>query len=151
MLGVCYYPEQWPTSLWREDARKMKALGLTYVRIGEFAWSRFEPDPGVYDFAWFDEIVAILNEAGLKVVIGTPTATPPKWLIDRHPDILPVDPLTGRVRGFGSRRHYDFSSQTYLRECERIVLALAERYGRHPGVAGWQTDNELSCHDTTLS
>ncbi len=151
MLGVCYYPEQWPTSLWREDARKMKALGLTYVRIGEFAWSRFEPEPGVYDFAWFDEIVAILTEAGLKVVIGTPTATPPKWLIDRHPDILPVDPLTGRVRGFGSRRHYDFSSETYLHECERIVLALAERYGQHPGVAGWQTDNELSCHDTTLS
>ena len=151
MLGVCYYPEQWPTSLWREDARRMKALGLTYVRIGEFAWSRFEPAPGVYDFAWFDEIVAILTDAGLKVVIGTPTATPPKWLIDQHPDILPVDPLTGRVRGFGSRRHYDFSSQTYLRECERIVLALAQRYGEHPGVAGWQTDNELSCHDTTLS
>ncbi len=151
MLGVCYYPEQWPTSHWREDARRMKALGLTYVRIGEFAWSRFEPEPGVYDFGWFDEIIDILTEAGLKVVIGTPTATPPKWLIDRHPEILPVDPDTGRVRGFGSRRHYDFSSDLYLRECERIVLALAERYGTHRGVAGWQTDNELSCHDTTLS
>jgi len=151
LLGVCYYPEQWPKDLWRDDARRMKALGLTYVRIGEFAWSRFEPEPGVYDFAWFDEIIAILGEAGLKVVIGTPTATPPKWLIDRHPDILPVDPDTGRIRGFGSRRHYDFSSQTYLRECERIVLALAERYGDNPHIAGWQTDNELSCHDTTLS
>lgn len=151
MLGVCYYPEQWPTSLWREDARRMKALGLTYVRIGEFAWSRFEPKPGTYDFAWFDEIIDILTEAGLKVVIGTPTATPPKWLIDLHPDILPVDPDTGRTRGFGSRRHYDFSSAIYRRESDRIVLALAERYGRHPGVVGWQTDNELSCHDTTLS
>lgn len=151
MLGVCYYPEQWPKELWREDARRMKALGLTYVRIGEFAWSRFEPEPGVYDFGWFDEIIAILGEAGLKVVIGTPTATPPKWLIDRHPEILPVDPDTGRVRGFGSRRHYDFSSDIYLRECERIVLAMAERYGDNPHVAGWQTDNELSCHDTTLS
>lgn len=151
MLGVCYYPEQWPTSLWREDARRMKALGLTYVRIGEFAWSRFEPQPGTYDFAWFDQIIDILSEAGLKVVIGTPTATPPKWLIDRHPEILPVDPDTGRTRGFGSRRHYDFSSEVYRRESDRIVLALAERYGQHPGVVGWQTDNELSCHDTTLS
>ncbi|ENZ82595.1 MULTISPECIES: beta-galactosidase [Caulobacter] len=151
MLGVCYYPEQWPTSLWREDARRMKALGLTYVRIGEFAWSRFEPEPGVYDFAWFDEIIQILGEAGLKVVIGTPTATPPKWLIDRHPEILPVDPETGRVRGFGSRRHYDFSSPVYRRESDRITLALAERYGHNPYVAGWQTDNEISCHDTTLS
>lgn len=151
MLGVCYYPEQWPTSLWREDARRMKALGLTYVRIGEFAWSRFEPQPGTYSFAWFDQIIDILTEVGLKVVIGTPTATPPKWLIDRHPDILPIDPNTGRTRGFGSRRHYDFSSDVYLRESERIVLALAERYGQHPGVVGWQTDNELSCHETTLS
>lgn len=151
MLGVCYYPEQWPRALWRDDARKMKALGLDYVRIGEFAWSRFEPEPGVYDFAWFDEVLTILSEAGLKVVIGTPTATPPKWLIDRHPDILPVDPDTGRVRGFGSRRHYDFSSEVYLDECKRIVTALAERYGKHPGVAGWQTDNELCCHETTLS
>jgi beta-galactosidase len=129
----------------------MKALGLTYVRVGEFAWSRFEPDPGVYDFGWFDEVLQILTDAGLRVVIGTPTATPPKWLVDARPDVLPVDPQTGRVRGFGSRRHYDFSSETYLAECRRIVEALAVRYGEHPGLAGWQTDNELSCHHTTLS
>lgn len=85
------------------------------------------------------------------MVIGTPTATSPKWLIDAHPDVLPVDPQTGRVGGFGSRRHYDFSSQTYLSDCKRIVEALAVRYGQHPCVAGWQTDNELSCHHTTLS
>jgi beta-galactosidase len=151
MLGVCYYPEQWPREVWPDDARKMKALGLTYVRVGEFAWSRFEPEPGVYDFGWFDEVLQILCDAGLRVVIGTPTATPPKWLIDAHPDVLPVDPQTGRVRGFGSRRHYDFSSETYLSECRRIVEALAVRYGQHPGVAGWQTDNELCCHHTTLS
>ncbi len=151
MLGVCYYPEHWPRDIWAEDARRMKALGLSYVRIGEFAWSRFEPEPGIYDFGWFDAAIDTLAAAGLKVVIGTPTATPPKWLIDRHPDILPVDPATGRTRGFGSRRHYDFSSDVYLRESERIVTALAERYGTHPGVVGWQTDNELCCHDTTLS
>ena len=151
MLGVCYYPEHWPRDWWADDARRMKALGLTYVRIGEFAWSRLEPMPGAYDFAWFDAAIDTLADAGLKVVIGTPTATPPKWLIDRHPDILPVDPDTGRTRGFGSRRHYDFSSETYLRESERIVTALAERYSSHPAVVGWQTDNELCCHDTTLS
>ena len=151
MLGVCYYPEQWPQTMWADDARRMKALGLTYVRVGEFAWSRFEPDPGRYDFAWFDEVLTILHSEGLKVVIGTPTATPPKWLIDAHPEILPVSPVTGQVRGFGSRRHYDFSSDVYLEHCRRIVEALAQRYGEHPAVVGWQTDNELCCHDTTLS
>ena len=151
MFGVCYYPEHWPQSQWHEDAKMMAELGLTYVRIGEFAWSRLEPNPGDYDFGWLDAAVATLTHAGLKVVMGTPTATPPKWLIDQWPEILPVDPDTGRTRGFGSRRHYDFSSAVYLRESLRITEALAKRYGNHDGVVGWQTDNELCCHDTALS
>src|SRR5689334_9618525 len=97
MLGVCYYPEHWPRSLWAQDAQRMRALGLSYVRIGEFAWSRLEPSPGVWRFEWLDEAIAVLGAAGLRVVLGTPTATPPKWLIDRHPDILPLDPQTGRT------------------------------------------------------
>ena len=151
MFGVCYYPEHWPQSQWHEDAKMMAELGLTYVRIGEFAWSRLEPNPGDYDFGWLDAAIASLTHAGLKVVMGTPTATPPKWLIDQYPEILPVDPDTGRTRGFGSRRHYDFSSAVYLRESLRITEALAKRYGNHDGVVGWQTDNELCCHDTALS
>ena len=151
MLGVCYYPEHWPQDLWAADAARMVALGLTYVRIGEFAWSRIEPSPGLFDFGWMDRAIDTLGAAGLKVVIGTPTATPPKWLIDLHPDILPVDPATGRTRGFGSRRHYDFSSTVYRDHANRITTAIAERYGHHPAVVGWQTDNELCCHDTALS
>ncbi len=92
----------------------------------------------------------VLTKAGLKIVLGTPTATPPKWLIDEYPDILPYDEQ-GRPRGFGSRRHYTFSSETWWRESARIVEAVAERYGQHPGLVGWQTDNEYGCHDTTLS
>ena len=151
MFGVCYYPEHWPQSQWDQDATMMAELGLTYVRIGEFAWSRLEPNPGEYNFDWLDAAIASLTHAGLKVVMGTPTATPPKWLIDQYPKILPVDPDTGRTRGFGSRRHYDFSSADYLRESLRITEALAKRYGDHKGVVGWQTDNELCCHDTALS
>ena len=151
MFGVCYYPEHWPQSKWQEDAQMMAELGLTYVRIGEFAWSKLEPNPGELNFKWLDEAILTLSNAGLKVVLGTPTATPPKWLIDQHPDILPVDINSGLVRGFGSRRHYDFSSEIYLRESIRITKALAARYGAHRGVVGWQTDNELCCHDTTLS
>ena len=151
MFGVCYYPEHWPQSKWQEDAQMMAELGLTYVRIGEFAWSKLEPNPGELNFNWLDEAILTLSNAGLKVVLGTPTATPPKWLIDQHPDILPIDVNSGLVRGFGSRRHYDFSSEIYLRESIRITKALAARYGAHRGVVGWQTDNELCCHDTTLS
>lgn len=151
MLGVCYYPEHWPEAWWASDARRMHALGLRYVRIGEFAWSRIEPEPGRFDWDWLDLAIATLGEAALNVVMCTPTATPPKWLIDRYPEILPVDPETGRIRGFGSRRHTDFSSPVWHREAMRITRAVAERYGDNPHVAGWQTDNELCCHNTAIS
>jgi beta-galactosidase len=149
-LGVCYYPEHWPEAWWAEDARRMAEAGIRFVRIGEFAWSRLEPARGRFDFAWLGRAIDTLGAAGLRVVLGTPTATPPKWLVDEMPDMLPIG-ADGRVRGFGSRRHYDFSHEGYRQECARIVTALAERFGRHEAVAAWQTDNEYGCHDTTLS
>ncbi len=148
-LGVCYYPEHWPQEMWADDARRMVELGLSWVRIGEFAWSRIEPAPGRFDWAWLDAAVETLAAAGLRIVMGTPTATPPRWLVAAHPDILAWD-AEGRPRRFGSRRHYSFSSETYARESGRIVTALAQRYGEHPAVRAWQTDNEFGCHDTTL-
>ncbi|MFN0116269.1 MAG: beta-galactosidase [Paracoccaceae bacterium] len=149
-LGVCYYPEHWPEEWWAEDARRMAEAGLTWVRIGEFAWSRMEPEPGNLTLDWLDRAIATLGRAGLKVVLGTPTATPPRWMIDRHPDMLAVD-AKGRPRKFGSRRHYCFSHRGYRTECARIVGILAERCGKNPHVGAWQTDNEYACHDTVQS
>ena len=149
-LGTCYYPEHWPEEIWAEDARRMVEAGLTWVRIGEFAWSRLEAVPGEFTFDWLDRAIETLGAAGLRVVLGTPTATPPRWVVDKHPDMLALD-AEGRPRGFGSRRHYCFSHAGYHAECARIVTALAERYGRNPHVAAWQTDNEYGCHDTTVS
>ncbi|HUN92148.1 MAG TPA: beta-galactosidase [Burkholderiaceae bacterium] len=149
-LGVCYYPEHWPAEWWVEDARRMRELGIRWVRIAEFAWSLMEPEPGRYDWAWLDKAIDTLHRSGLKIVLCTPTATPPKWLVDADPTILAVDEQ-GRSRGFGSRRHYDFSSPAYRRHATRITRAIAERYGEHPGVAAWQTDNEYGCHLTVLS
>lgn len=151
MLGVCYYPEHWPEELWAQDAAEMQSLGLDYVRIGEFAWSRIEPARGEFDFEWLDRAINVLADAELKIVFGTPTATPPKWLIDEFPDILPASLDGEHARGFGSRRHYDFSSDTYLKEALRITEVLAKRYGAHDSIVGWQTDNELCCHDTAMS
>ena len=83
-LGVCYYPEHWPAEWWADDAARMADMGLSHVRIGEFAWSRIEPDPSRFDWAWLDEAVETLDRAGLKIVMGTPTATPPKWPTSRQ-------------------------------------------------------------------
>lgn len=149
-LGVCYYPEQWPQSWWAEDARQMVALGIQQVRIGEFCWSRVEPSAGVFDWAWLDHAVEVLAEAGLKIVMCTPTATPPKWLVDGDPDMLAIG-VDGRRRAFGSRRHYDFSSERYLQQATRITREFALRYGQNSAVVAWQTDNEYGCHDTVIS
>ncbi|NUJ81614.1 beta-galactosidase [Methylocystis sp. FS] len=149
-LGVCYYPEHWPQSRWSEDAAMMKEIGLSFVRIGEFAWSRLEPSDGAYRFEWLSRAIEALDRAGLKVVLGTPTATPPKWLVDKMPEMAALD-ADGRPRKFGSRRHYCFSHEGYAQECERIVEHLARAFGGHPAVAAWQTDNEYGCHDTVLS
>ena len=149
-LGVCYYPEHWPESEWARDASEMSEVGITFVRIGEFAWSRLEPKPGLYDFDWLKRAIDVLGAAGLKVILGTPTATPPKWLVETMPDMLPVG-RDGKVRGFGSRRHYSFSHEGYRGECARIVTELAKTFGSHPAITGWQTDNEYDCHNTALS
>ena len=149
-LGVCYYPEHWPQEKWAEDAARMVECGIEYVRIAEFAWSRFEPARDQFSFEWLDAAIEILANAGLKIVMCTPTATPPKWLVEEMPDMVAVDE-NGAERKWGSRRHYDFSHLEYRREAIRITEILARRYGERPGIVAWQIDNEYGCHDTTLS
>ena len=149
-LGVCYYPEHWPENMWADDAARMADIGIKQVRIGEFAWSRIEPEPGLFNWAWLDRAIETLHAHGLEIVLGTPTATPPKWLVDADPAMLAVD-QHGRARQFGSRRHYCFSSLSYRAQCARIVTAMAQRYGHHAAVTAWQTDNEYGCHDTIIS
>ncbi|HEY4001288.1 MAG TPA: beta-galactosidase, partial [Candidatus Xenobia bacterium] len=146
-LGVCYYPEQWPEDRWAADVAAMARLGLRYVRVGEFAWGRLEPQLGHFDWSMLDRVLDLLTRHGLLAVLGTPSATPPHWLVELYPDILPVG-KDGRVRQFGSRRHYCFSHKPYRKMAADMAERMAVRYGRHPTVAGWQIDNEYGCHDT---
>ena len=149
-LGTCYYPEHWPEEWWADDAKRMADMGLSRVRIAEFAWSRIEPEPGQFDWGWLDRAVETLGAAGLGIIMSTPTATPPKWLVDQMPDMIAVDE-GGHPRRFGSRRHYCFSHAGYRDESARITKAVTDRYGAHPAVIAWQTDNEYGCHDSVLS
>jgi beta-galactosidase len=142
-LGVCYYPEHWPSGRWEDYAAQMRRLGLAYARVGEFAWSRIEPEPGRFDWSWLDDAIETLAREGIRVVLCTPTAAPPAWLVRAYPEILPWD-AQGRARDHGARRHYDFASPVYRAHSRRITRAIAGRYGEHPSVAGWQTDNEFS-------
>ncbi|HXF60279.1 MAG TPA: beta-galactosidase, partial [Caldilineaceae bacterium] len=89
-FGVDYYPEHWPPERWPEDARHMRAAGFNTVRLAEFAWSRLEPRPNRFDFDWLDRAIAILHNEGMEVVLGTPTASPPPWVMAMYPDAYRV-------------------------------------------------------------
>ncbi len=143
-LGVCYYPEHWPESMWEDDYRRMREMGFTIVRMGEFAWSIFEPEEGHFEFGLFDRAIDLAHQYGLKVVLGTPTATPPAWLTERYPEVLNVT-YEGVTLQHGLRRHTNYTSPKYHDLCARIVEQLALHYADHPGVTGWQIDNELNC------
>ena len=149
-LGVCYYPEHCPEEQWETDANAMVEMGLSWVRIGEFAWSRLEPKPQEFHWAWLDRAIDTLGKAGLKIVLGTPSATPPHWMLSRFPDMLAVT-NDGQPRKFGSRRHYSFSHRAYRAAAADMARAMSERYGQNPHIHAWQTDNEYGCHDTILS
>ena len=105
MLGICYYPEHWSKEQVASDIQKMRDLGIQWVRIGEFAWSLIEPTPGKFEWQLWDETLDLLDRAELKVVLGTPTAAP--QMVDRPLRDSPGR-HRGRVRKFGSRKHFCF-------------------------------------------
>jgi len=143
--GVCYYPELWPAADIDRDIAEMKRLGLNLVRMGEFTWSRMEPDEGRVDLSFFVGVLDKLHAAGISVVYCTPSATPPIWLTHGRPDRCFVD-AEGRVMSHGARQHASYEHPEVWAACLRIVDAMARTFGRHPAVIGWQIDNEFKCH-----
>ena len=141
-FGVDYYPEHWPEERWSEDARLMAEAGLNVVRLAEFAWARMEPHEVHYDFDWLDRAISILAAHGIRVVLGTPTASPPPWLMAKDPDLFLVH-RDGRRATFGNRREYCPNNPRYHDYTRRMVTKMAEHYADHPAVIGWQIDNEF--------
>ncbi len=142
-FGAAYYPEHWPEKRWAEDIRLMQEASLTVVRMAEFAWSTLEPSAGKFNFSWLDRAIEKLAAAGILSVLGTPTAAPPAWLVEKHPNLLAVDENGRRVQ-FGNRCHYCVNSPEFHAATRRIVSAMAEHFGANPNIIGWQIDNEYN-------
>lgn len=140
-LGSAWYPEQWPEERWAEDLRLMKAHGANVVRIGEYAWSRMEPEEGKYDMDWLVRAVRLAAKYDIKVVIGTPSDTPPAWMTQKYPDVSQIDGNGKRV-GHGGRRQFSISSKRYRDFCREIVTRMARALGKESNVIGWQIGNE---------
>ncbi len=141
-IGANYYPEDWDEKNISWDIKKMKENGFNVVRIGEFAWAKDEPVEGKFDFSWLHQVIDRLGEAGIKVIMGTPTATPPHWLYKKFPDMATVN-ANGIRTSHGGRRHCCSSNPDYNRYSAIIVEKLAMEFGNDKNIIGWQIDNEI--------
>ncbi|MBR5341923.1 MAG: beta-galactosidase [Erysipelotrichaceae bacterium] len=141
-LGVDYYPEQWGMDLVDEDLDNIKELGANLIRIADFAWDRFEPEEGKYDFSFFDEVIEKAKKHDLKVMMCVPTATMPSWLYHKYPEIMNVDER-GYAQPFGARRGYCVNSDVYIAKARALAEAMAEHYKDEETIVAWQVDNEI--------
>src|ERR1051326_122687 len=143
LLGVDYYPDQTPESLWEEDARMMAETGITNVRMAEFAWALMEPSEGKFDFDWLHRSVDLLRNHKIAVILGTPSAAPPPWLSQKYPEIFEVHERGEKLHP-GGRRFTCPTNQTYRRLSLAIATEMARGFGNDSGVIGWQIDNEYT-------
>ena len=141
-FGVDYYPEHWPKERWPIDARMMREMGIQIVRMAEFSWQKFEPSEGDFHFEDLDEAIDVLAAEGIDVILGTPTAAPPAWIIEQNPEIQPIT-WKNEQRFFGGRHHDCQANPAYRAHIRRYVTAFAAHYADNPHVVGWQVDNEL--------
>lgn len=152
-FGADYNPEQWEPEVWREDVRLMQQAGVTMVSLGIWSWALLEPEPGRFDFTWFDEIVGLLKDAGIGIDLATPTAAPPAWFYRQHPEARLVE-ADGRVRYNGSRGICCPHSPAYAEACARITEAIFSHVAGDPGIVMGHVHNEYGapggdCHCET--
>lgn len=142
-LGTAWYPEQWPESRWDADLALMQAAHIRFVRVGEFAWSRFEPSEGHYDLDWLDRAIRAAARHNIAVVIGTPSAAPPAWLTTTYPETLRIKE-DGQRDEHGNRQQFNWADPKYRELSRAMAEQLAKRFGHDPNVIGWQIDNEYA-------
>ncbi|MFN8573082.1 MAG: beta-galactosidase [Gemmatimonadaceae bacterium] len=140
-FGAYYYPEQWPRNQWKRDLDGIARLGFDFTHYAEFAWTYLEPVEGRFDFTWLDQAIDLADKAGLRVILGTPSAAPPSWMGAHYPEVYRVDEH-GQRHEHGIRAEVSLSNPVYQRFVDRLVTQLATHYGKDRRVWGWQVDNE---------
>lgn len=157
LYGVAYYPEYMPYDRLDKDVEMMQKAGITVVRVGESTWSSWEPRDGDFQFAWMQRVLDRLHQAGIKVILGTPTYSIPTWLYKEHPDILvthngtapplddpysPTYPPSLTPGYYGPRQNYDFLNPFFRQAAEKVIRQIVSHFRDHPSVIGYQIDNE---------
>lgn len=147
--GGDYNPEQWldQPEVLEEDIRLFRKAHINCVSLGIFSWAKLEPEEGVYDFGWLDEIIDRLYANGIYTVLATPSGARPQWLAQKYPEVLRVRP-DGLRNFYGHRQNHCYTSPLYREKVTQIDTLLAEHYANHPAVILWHISNEFGgeCH-----
>lgn len=149
VFGGDYNPDQWLATpeIWDEDMRLMKKAHINSATVGIFSWGSIEPEEGVYNFQWLDEIMDKCAENGIDVILATPSGARPAWLAEKYPEVLRVEE-NGIRNEYGVRHNHCLTSQLYREKVRKINTVLAKRYAKHPALKMWHISNEYSgeCH-----
>ncbi|MDO5291651.1 MAG: beta-galactosidase [bacterium] len=147
--GGDYNPDQWlkRPEILEEDIRLMKKAGVNEVSLGIFSWAMYEPEEDVYQFSWMDKIMDAMYENGIKVILATPSAARPAWMVKKYPEIMRVNEKRERLL-YGDRENYCCSSEIYREKVKKIDGMIASRYAKHPALIMWHLSNEMygECH-----
>ncbi len=139
--GIYYYPEHWNENQWERDIKKISDMGYEFVHIAEFAWFKMEPTEGKFVFDWLDRVISLCAKYNLKVLMCTPSATPPVWMRINYPETFIMNGQYIRAEN-GTRGLGSLVNPKYRLFVEKIVTEIAKRYGQDKNVIGWQIDNE---------
>ena len=149
LYGGDYNPEQWldAPEILEKDIQYMKEAGINTVTLGIFSWAALEPQEGEYRLQWMEEQINRLYENGISVIMSTPSGARPKWMADKYPEVLRVNPDRQRIL-FGGRHNHCYTSPVYREKVRKINTLLAEKFASHPAVILWHISNEYGgeCH-----
>lgn len=146
LYGAAYYEEYLPVDRLEKDVEMMKAAGINVVRIAESTWSTCEPQDGVFDFSHVERVLDAMEQAGISVIIGTPTYAVPTWMVKAYPEVLAT---TKQGQGiYGARQIMDITNPVYLFYAERVIRKLMEHTAHRSCVIGFQLDNETKYYGT---
>ena len=146
LYGAAYYDEYMPYDRLQEEVAMMKKAGINTVRIAESTWSTCEPQEGVFDFSHVERVMDAMEEAGINVIIGTPTYAIPTWMVKSHPDVM-AETVKGRGI-YGARQIMDITHPVYRFYAERVIRKLMECTAHRKCVIGFQVDNETKYYGT---
>lgn len=146
LFGAAYYEEYMPYDRLEQDIAMMKKAGINTVRIAESTWSTCEPQEGVFDFSHVERVMDAMEEAGIYVIVGTPTYAVPTWMVKSHPEVM-AETVNGR-QIYGARQIMDITHPAYRYYAERVIRELMKCTAHRKCVIGFQVDNETKYYGT---